>query len=107
MQTRFVLVAGLVAMLWNHPEGVAAPAPDWLWAERVAGDRFYGSSGRAVTTDGFGSVYLTGQFSGSAAFGATNLTARGGADFFVAKMDSSGNFVWVRQAHGTPGDYAI
>jgi hypothetical protein len=107
MQTRFVLCAGLVAGLLNQAEAGAGPAPGWLWAQRVPGTRIYGSTGRAVTTDGAGNVYVTGQFSGSVGFGATNLATAGGADFFVAKVNSSGSVLWVRQARGGPIDYAI
>ena len=44
-------------------------------------------------------VYVTGTFQGDAAFGYTVLhaTQPGAVDGFVAKLDSNGNFVWVRQ----------
>jgi hypothetical protein len=47
---------------------------------------------------------VTGYFRNSASFGATNLTSRGQADIFIAKYDSDGELLWVRQAGGSSGD---
>ena len=48
--------------------------------------------------DSQGNSYVTGSFSGSASFGSTTLTASGGMDMFVAKMDHDGNWLWAKQA---------
>ncbi|MCI0535158.1 MAG: putative Ig domain-containing protein, partial [Verrucomicrobiales bacterium] len=64
----------------------------------------------AVALDGAGDVYLSGEFSGTADFDpgpATYLlTARGGGDIFIWKLDNSGNFRWARRAGGTGRDTA-
>src|SRR5262245_2123437 len=48
------------------------PAPEWLWAKPLPEG--------VVATDRAGSVYLSGQFTGTLALGSTNLTAQGPAD---------------------------
>ncbi len=54
----------------------------------------------AVTTDGTNGIYVTGGFGGEVNFGGTTLTNVGDSDVFVAKYDSSGSLVWVRQVSG-------
>lgn len=51
-----------------------------------------------IATDASGNVYTTGYFSGTVNFnpgGTYNLTASGGNDIFISKLDVSGNFVWA------------
>src|SRR5580765_2660991 len=57
--------------------------------EDVAGD---------VAVDTNGNVYVVGGFSGTATFDTTNLTA--GESVFIAKYNSSGTLIWVRQTAG-------
>jgi hypothetical protein len=54
--------------------------------------------------DGSGNTYITGSFKGTATFGSTTLTALGLEDVFIAKTDSSGNFLWAKSAGGTASD---
>src|SRR5204862_5894249 len=71
----------------------------------------------AVTADNSGNVYVTGIFNGSAApdafsqpqnfpvtFGNITFNSHGGSDIYVAKYDSLGALVWVRQAGGSAID---
>ena len=56
--------------------------------------------GEAVTTDGDGNVYITGQFSYSADFDPTHVNTSailtgGSNDAFVAKYSADGTFAWV------------
>ncbi len=82
-------------------------AGSMLWVRRAGGnDAIYGDSGRGVTTDGAGNIYVTGFFSGSGNFGSTNLPTSGFDDVFVAKYDNGGNLLWVRQAGGVNLDVA-
>jgi hypothetical protein len=60
-------------------------------------------SGAAVDVDASGNVYITGGFRSTATFGTNVLTSYGGQDIFVAKYDSAGNEIWVRQAGGIDG----
>ncbi len=56
--------------------------------------------GRSVAVDASNNVYSTGSFQGTVDFdpgaGATSVTSMGVNDTYVSKLDSSGNFVWVR-----------
>ncbi|MEO5804693.1 MAG: SBBP repeat-containing protein, partial [Verrucomicrobiota bacterium] len=75
-----------------------------LWARRAGGsgsDEAY-----AVTLDSTGNAFVAGRFTGTAAFGSTNLVSAGTHDMFLAKYDVDGNFLWARRAGGTNTDYA-
>jgi hypothetical protein len=88
---------------------------DFVWAKSVGGslrDEF-----RGVAVDNSGNVYVTGGFRGTVDFdpgaGTTNLTtpmtvpinqfqqAESSQDAFVLKLNSAGNFVWVKQLGGS------
>jgi hypothetical protein len=78
------------------------PSGNWLWAVRAGGtgdDR-----GMVVSADGDGNSYIIGYFNGSADFGSTTLTSAGLADMFIAKLDPSGNWLWVKHAGGLGDD---
>ena len=51
-------------------------------------------------------MIIAGVFSGTSAFGATNLVSAGGDDMFVAKYDATGTLLWARQGGGTGSDVA-
>lgn len=50
----------------------------------------------SITSDPTGNIYTSGRFSGTSSFGTTTLTAVG-LDAFLTKVNSTGNFVWVKQ----------
>ncbi len=58
-------------------------------------------AGSAITVDGGGNIYICGATSSSLDGGSTL-----GNDAFLAKYDSSGNPVWVRQLHSPGNDTA-
>jgi hypothetical protein len=73
-----------------------------LWARRVGG--LGEDSGWCITVDAQGSVLLGGTFTGPAAFGGIALNGSGSREFFIAKSDSQGNFLWARRIVGVgPG----
>ena len=76
---------------------------NWLWAKKAGGTDYDGGSGIAV--DASGNSYVTGDFEGTATFGATTLTSSGDSDIFIAKLDSSGNWLWAKKAGGTNYDF--
>ena len=55
--------------------------------------------GYSITVDASGNVYTTGYFNGTMdvepGAGVTNLTSISAYDFFIQKLDASGNFVWA------------
>lgn len=56
--------------------------------------------GISITTDNYGNSYSVGHFSGNVDFnpgpGLDTLTAIGKDDCYVLKLDSVGNFIWVK-----------
>jgi len=66
--------------------------------------------GYAIKTDASGNVYTTGTFDDLVDFdpgaGTANLTASASTEIFIHKMDSSGNFVWVKSFTGGSGSSA-
>ncbi|HKR07075.1 MAG TPA: SBBP repeat-containing protein [Bacteroidia bacterium] len=82
-------------------------AGNFIWAKQIGGTLNETSS--SVEVDASGNIHVTGSFSGTADFdpGAAtyNLTAAGGYDIFVSKLNNSGNFVWAKQLGGTDGEF--
>ncbi|MCK5052547.1 MAG: SBBP repeat-containing protein [Candidatus Cloacimonetes bacterium] len=69
---------------------------NWLWAIQAGGSGFDGGHGIAI--DENGNSYVTGIFMDTATFGSYSLNSSGGYDIFVAKIDATGNWLWVTQA---------
>jgi hypothetical protein len=97
---------------------VAKYAPDnsLVWVTRMGGDLASTNEtdiGRKIAVDAAGTVYVAGQFVGSADFGSTALSTTGPEDYdgFVAKLTSSGTVLWANwwrtmPAGGIYGDNA-
>jgi len=68
-----------------------------LWARRAGGSGTDYGFGIAVGQEGH--VYLTGSFTGTAAFDSTQLTSRGLNDAFIGKLDAN-----VRDSNQKPTD---
>ncbi|WP_165250378.1 hypothetical protein [Paludisphaera soli] len=97
----------------NTDAFLAKYAPDntLLWARQMGGDLDTSSLysydwGRSVKLDVAGNVYVSGGFHGQADFGPYRLTSAGDSDAFVAKLDSSGNFLWANRWGGTARESA-
>ncbi len=77
-----------------------------LWAKKAGGA---GSDiGNGITVDAAGNVVVTGEFIGAATFGSFNLTSvNNSVDIFTAKLDASGNFLWVKQGASIHTDRGI
>jgi hypothetical protein len=73
------------------------PNGNLIWAKR------YGSSGRdegnGLCIDHQGYLYLTGCYGGTISFDTITLYATGGSDIFLAKLDTAGNFICVKQGN--------
>ena len=76
---------------------------NFLWVKSMGGTGF--DYGQSIRTDNLGNVYVMGVFSHVVDFdpgsGITNLTSSGNIDIFVQKLDSLGNFLWVKSIGGT------
>src|SRR6266446_6408803 len=80
-----------------------AQGPVLEWAKQIGST--YDDWGNSITIDAEGNVYTTGKFQGTVDFdpgvGVFNITSAGGNyNMFISKLDSSGNFVWVKQFGG-------
>lgn len=81
---------------------LSAQSVDWLWANGAGGSS--SDRGRAIATDTAGNCYVTGTFIGTVNFGTTSLTSSGSDDIFIAKLDTFGNWIWVKRAGGADVD---
>ncbi|MBL0071919.1 MAG: T9SS type A sorting domain-containing protein [Bacteroidetes bacterium] len=81
-------------------------AGDYLWAESIGNNN--GDYSWDVVADAMNNIYITGQFFGTLDFnpgaGASNMTSAGGYDFFICKLDLSGNFLWAKSLGGLNPD---
>jgi len=83
------------------------PAGNFVWARGVIGGANQFNEARAVTYDGSGNVYVTGQFSGTANFnpaGSDIHTSAGSSDAYVQELNVAGGFVFARTIGGAGGD---
>ncbi|MBI5800367.1 MAG: SBBP repeat-containing protein, partial [Verrucomicrobia bacterium] len=76
--------------------------PEFAWAVQAGGKSH--DKTRGLTVDTRGNVFLTGEFVGTSQFGEHTLTSAGAMDFFIAKCDSNGKFLWARSAGGSGTD---
>jgi hypothetical protein len=75
------------------------------WIKQIGGPGNEG--GYAITPDGENNIYLTGIFQDTLNFDGILLVSRGDYDIFIAKLDNTGNTIWVNQAGGTGEDLGI
>jgi hypothetical protein len=75
---------------------------EFEWTKQAGGSSM--DFGKGIAVDRSGNAYVTGYFCGTAAFGPTTLTSEGGDDIFIAKLNSSGDFVWAKRAGGKYDD---
>jgi hypothetical protein len=80
-----------------------------LWVKEIGG--IGRDVGFSIDVDVNGSIYITGYFQGVVDFdpdsGITNLTANGGIDIFIQKLNKNGKLLWVKQMSGTGIDVGL
>jgi hypothetical protein len=77
---------------------------NFVWAKRIGS--YSADVASSIALDKSGNVYATGYFEGTVDFdpgaGTHNLTAPScWSDAFILKLNTSGNFVWVKKFEGT------
>lgn len=83
-------------------------AGNFIWAKSIVSSDGAGSS---IVVDNWNNLYITGEFDNSADFdpgiGIYNLTAIGSPACFILKLDTAGNFKWVKKIDNssTPSAY--
>lgn len=80
------------------------PLGNFLWATTIGSTTL--ENGRAIALDAAANMHIAGYFTGTVDFdpgpGSAPLTAAGGNDIFVLKLDTDGAFLWAA-AMGGPG----
>lgn len=84
------------------------PSGNFIWANRIGNSN--GDYSWSIVLDAMSNVYITGQFFGTVDFnpgaGISSMSSVGGYDFFICKLDASGNFVWAKSLGGLNPDVA-
>ena len=80
------------------------PTGAFEWVKTYGSTSNLADRGLDIDIDSSSNVYITGYFQGTVDFGNGDITASGGSDIFVLKLDSSGAFQWVYTAGGTGND---
>jgi len=79
---------------------------NFVWAKSFGVTN--GLGGSSMVIDDIGNLYIVGGFTGTVDFdpgvGTTNITSNGSYDGFVLKLDSNGDFVWVKSFGGTSSE---
>ncbi len=80
-----------------------------IWAKSLGGNGF--DTPNSLALDSLGSAYVIGNFQGTVDFdpnaGISNLICVGFSDVFILKIDSLGNFEWVKQVAGLYPDNGL
>jgi len=83
------------------------PQGDFVWVKTFGGIGI--ESSKDLIVGGQGNIYIAGIFQGTTDFdpngGVVNLTSSGAFDSFILKLDSNGNYVWVKSIQGTNSNF--
>ncbi len=71
---------------------------NWQWAKN--GGSSDGDQGKGVSIDNLGNVYITGHYFETCYLGPYTLSHDQGEDWFVAKLDTNGNWEWASRMYG-------
>lgn len=81
------------------------PAGEFQWVRTGGG--LWGDYAHALSVDGAGNSYATGEFEVTSYFGADSLTTYGGNDIFTAKYNTDGVLQWIKRAGGRRSDKGL
>lgn len=83
-------------------------AGNYVWANEFGSKTSYDNP-PYITADSQGNVYVAGGFRDTVDFnsgsGVNELISAGDTDAFIKKLDSDGNFIWVKQFGSTGRDF--
>jgi IPT/TIG domain len=79
-------------------------AQSWRWAKAAGGPG--SQQAYTIASDSAGNHYVGGEFSSSAHFGTLTVTGADSSSGFIAKIDSTGQWLWVKTLTG-PGTQLI
>ncbi|MEQ1861361.1 MAG: SBBP repeat-containing protein, partial [Chthoniobacteraceae bacterium] len=97
---RTILVLALIVCFAARM--AAAPresAPAFEWAAAAGGVK--NEKTRNIAVDREGNVFLAGEATDEVKFGSITVKSGGGSDFFLAKLDAKGRFLWARMGGGS------
>lgn len=75
------------------------PNGNLRWYKHTGGS--FGDKTSCIALSSDNNFYVTGLFRSTVIFGHDTLTSLGFTDMFVAKMDTLGNYLWIKQIGGT------
>ncbi|DAC24792.1 MAG TPA: hypothetical protein D7H85_05930, partial [Candidatus Poseidoniales archaeon] len=77
----------------------------YLWHQNAGGSN--SDNVRGLDVDDLGNIYVCGNYHQIANFGSfsTPTSSSGSSDIFVAKLSSTGDWLWVKTAGSTSSDY--
>ncbi|GIV54088.1 MAG: hypothetical protein KatS3mg039_0606 [Candidatus Kapaibacterium sp.] len=96
---------------WKPPQAgqnyrirvVVPPDSGYVWAQQIGGASF--DTCRSIVLDSRQLyVHVAGTFANSTSVNGTTLTSYGESDMFVARFDSDGNLIWIRNGGGNRSD---
>ena len=80
---------------------------NWLWVDKFDGiEDNKGSRDNRIAIDSYSNIYVCGGFENTANYGPLSVTSEGEFDAFVFKMDTDGNWIWVKNVGSNKSDRA-
>ena len=80
---------------------------NWLWVDKFDGiEDNKGSRDNRIAIDSYSNIYVCGGFENTANYGPLSVTSEGEFDAFVFKMDTEGNWIWVKNVGSNKSDRA-
>lgn len=99
MSVRSTILRLSVCAAFGLQAATPETAPGFAWTASAGGK--LNDKTRAVSTDAEGNVFLAGEATGDLKFGDMEIKGAGGMDFFVAKLDAKGKFIWAHTGGGS------
>ncbi len=76
------------------------------WTKAIGGGSY--DTGLSISIDNLGNVYTIGYYQGTSDFDpgeqSHNITAKGGQDIFISKLNANGDFLWAKSVGGSSND---